>query len=314
MSAPTESYLKVHYELRPAKQVERRMLVDSLLALALAGFSIRDYQYTGMGSIYFIDFVLFHRLLGIRKMLSVEYNSSIRKRIDFNRPFDCVQTKIAPIGDVIPTLSRDLKHLVWLDYDGVLLDSHLQDVSLAATYLSVGSILLVTVDIEPPPNTDTPKQWRDYFTEQARDYLDPALGLRDFAKSALPLRNIELIHKAIMAGMAGRTGVEFLPMFNFIYKDGHQMLTIGGMFGTPTEKRKIQGSFLAETDYYRDNFKANPCVISVPRLTRKERHYLDRFMPCPEAWTPPDFELSADSVTAYRDIYRFCPTYAELSI
>ena len=63
MNLPTESYQKVHYELRPAKQVERRMLVDALLGLAVAGFPIQDYQYTGMGSIYFIDFILFHRFL-----------------------------------------------------------------------------------------------------------------------------------------------------------------------------------------------------------------------------------------------------------
>lgn len=29
MSTPSESYLKVHYELRPAKQVERRMIIDA---------------------------------------------------------------------------------------------------------------------------------------------------------------------------------------------------------------------------------------------------------------------------------------------
>jgi len=30
MNSPTQSYKKVHYELRPAKQVERRMLIDAL--------------------------------------------------------------------------------------------------------------------------------------------------------------------------------------------------------------------------------------------------------------------------------------------
>jgi hypothetical protein len=235
MNSSTQSYLKVHYELRPAKQVERRMLVDALPALALAGFPIQDYQYTGMGSIYFIDFVLFHRLLGINDMLSVEYDTGIKKRVEFNRPFDCVKTKIAPIGDVIPSLSKDIKHLVWLDYDGVLCSSHLQDISLATTFLSVGSILLVTVDIEPPSSTDGPQEWKDYFAGVAGEYFDPALTVQDFAKSELPRRNIELISKAIKAGMVGRSGVEFLPMFNFIYQDGHQMLTMGGMIGTTAE-------------------------------------------------------------------------------
>src|SRR5438477_10122475 len=107
---PSESYLTVHYELRPAKQVERRMLVDALLSLSAAGFPIKHYQYTGMGSIYFIDFMLFHRLIGIKSMLSVEYDINIARRVEFNRPFECVATEIAAIGDVIPRLSRDRQH------------------------------------------------------------------------------------------------------------------------------------------------------------------------------------------------------------
>ena len=103
--AARKDYLKVHYELRPAKQVERRILLDSLLTLSTAGFSVPEYHYTGMGSIYFIDFMLFHRILGIKNMLSVEFDENIRRRVEFNKPFDCIQTRIAAIGDVIPSLS-----------------------------------------------------------------------------------------------------------------------------------------------------------------------------------------------------------------
>jgi hypothetical protein len=163
MKNPTESYLKVHYELRPAKQVERRMLVDAFQKLILSGFPIQDYQYTGMGSIYFIDFVLFHRLIGIKKLMSVEYSKSIAKRVDFNRPFKCVDVAIEPIGNVIPRLSKDLRHILWLDYDDTLCGSHLADIATAGTFLSVGSILLITVDTEPPTNEDEPEKWRDYF-------------------------------------------------------------------------------------------------------------------------------------------------------
>jgi Putative O-methyltransferase len=312
MSEPTRSYLKVQYELRPAKQVERRMLIDSLQMLMEAGFQIRSYKYTGMGSVYFIDFMLFHRLLGIRDMLSVEYDRNIAKRVEFNRPFESVDTEIAPIGQVIPKLSKDLKHLVWLDYDGVLRSSHLQDIATATTYLSVGSILLITVDIEPPTDEDSPEQWRQHFVNEALDFFDPSLQVKDFAKSKLPKRNIELVAKAIHAGLAGRRDAEFIPMFNFVYKDGNQMLTMGGMVGTSVEKRRVRTSALADSPYFRGDFETEPCVITVPRLTRKERQYLDGFMPCKDLWTPDDFELSWEMVSAYRDIYRYCPNYAEM--
>ena len=64
------SYLKVDYNLRPAKQIERRMILDTFHNLGTVGFPIRDYKYVGFGSIYFVDFAMFHKLLGIRKLLS----------------------------------------------------------------------------------------------------------------------------------------------------------------------------------------------------------------------------------------------------
>src|SRR5712692_3968958 len=161
MSDPSRSYLKVHYELRPAKQVERRMLIDALQILGESGFPVREYHYMGMGSVYFIDFILFHRILGIGSMTSVEYDKTIEKRIQFNKPFDFVHIEIEAIGDVIPSLSQDQRHLLWLDYDGILSRSRLQDMALASTYLTRGSIFLVTLDIEPPTNTDEPADWKE---------------------------------------------------------------------------------------------------------------------------------------------------------
>src|SRR5688572_9613488 len=101
MTAPTESYRKVFYDLRPSKQVERRMIVDVLQELAEAGIRLRDYEYTGFGSIYFVDFILLHRLLGLRKLLSVEIVASAEQRVRFNKPFGDVRVEIGAIGDVL---------------------------------------------------------------------------------------------------------------------------------------------------------------------------------------------------------------------
>src|SRR5438552_2872530 len=113
MTVPVGSYLEVAYDLRPAKQVERRMIIDVLQRMTAAGFPIREYQYTGLGSIYFVDFVLFHRLLGLHRLLSVEHDPRIERRVEFNRPFANVRIEIESIGAVIPTLATDLKHVLW---------------------------------------------------------------------------------------------------------------------------------------------------------------------------------------------------------
>ncbi len=140
MSQQGKSWENVHYEFRPAKQVERRMLIHAFTALMEAGFPISKYKYTGLGSIYFIDFAMFHRYLGINQFLSVESNMSIPKRVKFNRPSSCIEVAMGDIADFIPNLSPYSQHILWLDFDGLLTKEMLETVHLAAAQLSHGSI------------------------------------------------------------------------------------------------------------------------------------------------------------------------------
>ncbi len=310
MSTPTRSYLKVSYDLRPAKQVERRMLMDAFQRLTHAGFKIADYQYTGFGSVYFVDFIIFHKLLGINKLLSVEHDVQIEKRVRFNKPFKEIELRIAPVGDIIPALSQDVRHILWLDYDDLIRREHLDDILQAAINLSAGSILLVTVDVEPPAG-DGPAEWRGHYEAEADDYLGNKRRLSDYAESRLPALNGHIIGEVIKHGLTGREA-RFSLLFNFLYKDGHRMLTVGGMIGTDAEQRMIRASTLDAAPYYRSDLKKPAYEIVVPRLTRKERLDLDCAMPCGNAWSPREFELSHGEVLAYREIYRFFPAYAEL--
>lgn len=163
MIALSESFRKVHYGLRPAKQVERRMLIDALLLLDESGFRIRDYIYLGMGSVHFVDFAMFHKFLGIQEMISVEAAASLERRIKFNRPYaNAVQTIVGKeIGDVLSVITDKNTYLVWLDYDNVLSDYMLRDITLAVSRLAPGSILLATIDTELPKSTTVagPPRW-----------------------------------------------------------------------------------------------------------------------------------------------------------
>ena len=88
------SYREVNYALRPAKSVERKMLVDVFQRLS-AFDDIHNYRYIGFGSIYFSDFLLFHRTLGFTKMLSIENTRTAEEqdRIKLNRPYGFIQTE-----------------------------------------------------------------------------------------------------------------------------------------------------------------------------------------------------------------------------
>ena len=313
MNPSLENFNRVHYELRPAKQVERRMIVDSLIKLASAGFDISDYQYTGMGSIYFVDFIVFHKSLGINKMLSVEISRKARKRVEFNKPFQFVDVRMGRIGVQIPRLSQDRRHILWLDYNNVLGDEIVQDANRAASTLPPGSLILVTVDVEPTEPDVSPQAMRREYLESFGDFVPSKLRVDDFGISRLHIASARVLETAIGAGLEGRPDVDFLPIYNFVYKDGHKMLSYGGMIGGESERNKLDASGLSKTVYARLERESEPFTITVPKITRKERHFLDTNMPCEDSWKPTEFEMTRSDILAYRDIYRFFPPYAELA-
>jgi hypothetical protein len=183
---------------------------------------------------------------------------------------------------------------------------------LAGTYLSPGSIVLVTVDVQPPGGEDdSPREWKQHFEDQAGEYLGPYTQLESFAESNLLAVNTHILKAALASGLVGREA-RFPPLFWFVYKDGHRMLTLGGMIATDAEVRKVEGSTLRGAAYYRDGSFAEPYSIRVPNLTRRERMYLDREMPCADTWSTDQFELDPESVRDYREVYRYLPAYAEL--
>ena len=313
MSQPAKSYEKVQYEFRPAKQVERRMLLDAFQRLTAAGFAIQDYQYTGLGSIYFIDFIMFHRYLGIRHMLSVEYSPDVEKRVKFNRPFRLVKIEIGDIADQIPQLSPDRRHILWLDYDHVLTKDVVDAVVLASSHLSCGSLLLVTVDVEPPGLPEEgPDEWRIHFLNEARRFLGPRPETTMFGKSKLPSLNASILKKAIDEGLTGRAEVSFCPLFHFLYADGHEMLSLGGMITSPEEARKLEALNKKELPFLREDLGGVPYRIRVPLVTRKERLYLEAAMPRRKDWKPKEFELKREDIEAFSNIYKYYPAYTEM--
>ena len=287
------------------------MMIDGLRILSAAGVPVSEYRYVGFGSVHFVDFVMFHKLLGVRKLTSVEHSEDIKKRVEFNKPYGCVNVIIKSMSDVVPTLSRDERHILWLDYDDVLDQSQLEDVWAASATLSVGSMLIVTVDVQPPKNKHTPDEWKAYHEEMAGTYLgDQPVTM--YTRQRLARVNIDALSRAMASGVAGRKDVELIPMFSFLYADTHEMLTIGCMIGTRYEGRLVRRSGLDDQIYSRDDFSREPYRIRVPIVTRRERAYLDRAMPCADGWAPEDFEMDPEEAALYRDVYRFLPAYAEL--
>ena len=80
-------------------------------------------RYIGLGSVYFTDFILMHKQMGLTDLVSIEIVSDkeVKKRFEANKPFDCVDLRFGHTNQEFRGLTRrqaDRHNLIWLDYDG----------------------------------------------------------------------------------------------------------------------------------------------------------------------------------------------------
>jgi hypothetical protein len=311
--ATAPSFQKVHYALRPAKQVERRMFIDAFIHLSKIGFPVSDYHYVGMGSVYFVDYIMFHRYLNIADMTSVEKRASAKRRLRFNRPFNVVDVRIGDIAGYVSSLSPDTRYIVCLDYDNILNTDVINALKLALVQLCPGSVLIVTVDAMPPGGSeDGPREWMEYFKGVASSYLWLNPSPEDFGRSKLLKVNTGILQSVIDSGLAGRNGITFSPLFEIWYQDGHEMLTIGGVISSHLERDLLKRLDIKRFPYLRTRLSGNPYRIRVPLITRKEKLQLDSTMPGERSKAQLETGLTKKDIKDYEKIYRFYPDYAEM--
>lgn len=316
------SFEKVHYLLRPSKQVERKLIVETLIRLRMADYDVSDYTYLGFGSVYYVDFILFHKHLYIDKMICVE-RERIEKRMEFNKPYRFIQLRMSPVDDVVLTLPRNKPHFVWLDYDSTLQSSMLDNIDGFLQQLAPKSILLVTVDARARvPKKDVDPNWSDSERDcHALDYFktnfERIVGRPIHAdelqrKSTLRGLLARIIRGKIEKAMLGRSGLEFIPVFNFHYSDNAPMLTLGGIIDEEGEGRALWANHLRRLKFL--TRRLDPVEISVPALTLRERHWLDQNIKDHTLTKRLPFELRKTMIKAYSKYNRHYPDYHEVVI
>lgn len=310
------SFVKFNYSLRPSKQVERKLIVELLhrLSIAMPDYDFGSYTYVGLGSVYYTDFVLFHKYLYMTKMICVE-RENIPKRMEFNRPYDFIKLYMKPFSDVIPELHREARHVVWLDYDSVISVEQLWDISGVIRVLAPGSFLLVTVDGEPriPADLEDEEMSLDQKKKVAVAQLEENFGrfipkpleLRHFTPNAFPRVLATIVSNQIKAATDGRRDIEFAQLVNFRYKDGAQMVSLGGLVDRPDRIKRVKGSEIMDLMFV--NQDLTPCSISVPPLTVREKLWLEQQ---PES-AQLAFEVDDEMAQRFRRYRRYYPSYHE---
>lgn len=316
----TLSFEKFNYGLRPSKQVERKILIEKLLRLSQIGFDLRDYTYVGFGSVYYIDFIMFHKFLYMNKMICVEGSGRI-KRMKFNKPYRSIKLEMKLFSEFVNSLSPKKKYVIWLDYDYPINRSMLQDIDNCVSRLASGSIFLVTIEGRARQDSEDPPSLLDMSRSEVEKYLvkkyDTLLGNyigrklkpSDIDKTGVIETFWKAVDSRIKESIAFRNTMQYRQVFNFLYADGAPMLTIGGVIGDGKELAKLDQNQFGKEPWVTDG--KDSVVISVPPLTMKEKSWLDANI-CESLTTDRlAFELEDEYLESYRKFYKEYPTFVE---
>ena len=326
------SYRIINYALRPAKAIERRMLCAAFERLHPFQ-RIQDYRYVGFGSIYFSDFQLLHRELGITDMLSIEKDVSAKACFRFNRPYKCIRLKFATSAEVLPTLNWGRRSILWLDYDDRLNVNILGDIATVCLRATSGSMVVISVNAQPDAepskeerdlyqeSTGKPFDLGDYRLRVAKELIGEKLPI---GTSGADLRGQELakifrdvIDSAIAEQLSIRNAmlpvekkIHYRQLFHFRYKDGAQMLTVGGILYRAAEERVVAACDFEMLPFIR--IGRDHCGVKAPCLTAKEIRHLNSQLP-----TRPSVKRRVPGVTdadtrKYAEVYRFFPAFSEI--
>lgn len=319
----TASFRRIDYSLRPAKHAERRMLCDVFRRLKPFG-RVEDYVYVGFGSIWFADFALVHRSLGVKDMISIEQEKTAEARIEDNKPFripvDYRQSKHA-----LPDLDWTRKQFLWLDYDDPLSMDVLLDMRTVVSRACSGTVLTVSVQCSKAPQyaeaehdetPGAPSAIDRFTTTFGRDRLPPGSSARNLVGWPFGALSRAILLQEIDAALAVRNSAHAIAemccqlICEIEYEDGAKMATVTVIFYSPQDKPLVDQCHFEGLDFLPSPLA--PVRIAVPKLTGREFKRLESQLPLGK-----DGELVLGTIPEadahhFAKIYRYLPNFAVL--
>lgn len=308
------SYEIINYSLRPAKQIERKMICEA--AKRLGEFALLEsYRYVGFGSVFFSDFAMVHRQLNISKLISIEKDVHKQERFDFNKPFACIELKFGESSSILPQLTWHERTILWLDYDGRLEGDCIEDVASFCANAPSGSMLILSANAQTPSEWDDPVQ--QYSDSVGSSFVANGTTKADFAGWNFAKTIRRSVTSAIAKTLSDRNGIlseydkfTWHQILSFDYQDGAKMTTIGGVLSNKGERPHFEKCSFASLSYCRQN-QEESYKIDVPSLTWRELRYLDQQLPLAEGKELQAPGISSKALKQYAAVYRYYPNFAE---
>lgn len=258
------SFEKVNYLFRPRKQIERKIIIEILQELkGNSGFNnLQDHKYIGMGSIYYYDFILFHKFLNIEKLVSID-DKITKRRFEFNKPYDFLQFYNQRSTEYLSSRLWNENSMIWMDYDMKPNDIILEDFGIVSHNCQANDLLIFTVDAQSEFDEEDKVTFKNMFSE----YIEPKYKKEEYFEPYYYPRLLEHICMNIFKERMQNEPLDFNKLFSFTYSDRAKMYTLGGIFSKPENVPKLKNSFIRKNNEIID--------IDIPLITYKEKHYLD---------------------------------------
>ena len=309
----------VSYDLRPSKQIERKMMLDSFGAALESGFPISEYRYVGMGGNRFYDFMLVHKFLGIEQMTSLEHDPKMMPRALYNLPYQFIEVVNLDVQGFISKDTFSGNTIYWMDYDDSINPNITRDITSLAPRIKLRDFVFFTVCGAPP------KRFRNQSSADRLVEFKEMFGELAQTASREDMENISFttaVHKVLDAAFTNafvvRSDGEFSPFFQVRYKDGVEMLTFGGMFALGQQCKQFAKVLKNKVPFLR-TAKLKSYEIKKFDLTDRERVLFDRAATAKQANAKEldslkQLGFGKEELDRYQELLRYHPRYVEALI
>lgn len=310
------SFDVVNYSLRPSKGIQRKIVFDGIHMLK-THLALEQLIYIGLGSIWFTDFVIAHKLLGVNDMVSIEADDVGFHRARFNSPYATVDVRHGSSSTVLPKLFSNGKikqrpWVIWLDYDTEFDEGLVEDTRNVVENAPDNTTFLITFngnDTKYGVPRDRPDRLRQLFEDVVPD--DLSISGCKAGRMQNTLADLAIAFMKSVAAVSVRSG-GFIPAFRLLYKDSASMVTVGGFL--PSTQTHDHASELVK----RSDWKCQPMdAIIAPHLTIREAMALQSKLPDERGLSRDSvrslgFDLEDRQIEAYVKYYREYPTFAQI--
>ena len=311
------SFNVVNYSLRPSKSIQRQIVFDGVRTLK-SRLGLSNMVYVGFGSIWFIDFVMAHKLLDIDDMISMESDEIGYQRATFNKPYATVHVYRGHSSKLLIKLYNDSNFfnrpwVVWLDCDDHLNEALTDDIRSVIERSPPDTIFLITFNghernygRRPPERV---ARLRDLLGDIVPDELSGNQCKGENMQETLADLTIDFMKS--IGVESGRSG-GFEPAFRIIYKDVSPMITVGGIMPSPEKSSEAKSIVGVES------WKCRPerCIVA-PLLTIRETAVLQSLLPRNDDLSrntvqEQGFDLEDGQIESFQRYYREYPTFAQI--